>query len=318
MTMIWLPRYRDVELASPSIGIAGRYRLVVRERDGHVSRDTGWFDNLITNYGLNRIGAGGLASSYGFIGTGTATPAFTDNALTGSITASGAPGGSSAKDTSSPYASTTVAAYRFPIGSLNGTYTEVAVGENFSGIDIKSRALILDSGGAPTTLAVTADQQLDMYYTYKKFPPLVDTSNTVTIDGVSTTVVGRAASVDDISSWNSSISFGSPATSFINIFGGSGALGSITGFPTGTVSASPNGTVTAATYSSGSFMRTISCVYDTGEANIAGGISRILLYWRNSNFGGADAAIQYSLSSPIAKDSTKTLVLNFGITWARA
>src|SRR5690554_1622574 len=78
----------------PTVKLGGRFRLVT-SKDAEckqVVEDTGFFDNLITNTGMNRIGEVTTNSNSGIaafndlcgrfvVGSGSAEPQFTDTAL---------------------------------------------------------------------------------------------------------------------------------------------------------------------------------------------------------------------------------------------
>src|SRR5690606_16576837 len=72
--------------------------------------------------------------------------------------------------------------FRFSAGTLNGTYSEVAVGWNDS--SAFSRALIQTSGGSPTTISVASDEYLDVVYEIRLIHDLDDTIfGSITIGG---------------------------------------------------------------------------------------------------------------------------------------
>ena len=53
--------------------LAGRFLCEAIGPDDNVRRSTGWFDNIVTDVGLNGIAVRGMTSSC-WCGTGTATP----------------------------------------------------------------------------------------------------------------------------------------------------------------------------------------------------------------------------------------------------
>src|SRR5690606_37061549 len=78
----------------PTVKLGGQFRLVI-SKDAEckqVVKDTGFFDNLITNTGMNRIGTVTTSSTSSIssfntlcgrfvVGAGSAEPQFTDTAL---------------------------------------------------------------------------------------------------------------------------------------------------------------------------------------------------------------------------------------------
>lgn len=317
--MIYLPKFIDAGFSS-RVGVKGEYRLVVRESDGTVARDTGWFDNIITNYGLNALGTSRPTSKL-CLGTGTTAPAVTDTTLVAFVNDSDTTGVGGGYDPAfgvsnnvSPYGRSNTFSYRFNIGSLNGTFSEVGVSNTSDGTLLFSRALVVDAGGTPTTITVNSSQQLDAYYKLSRFPPLADTTNTFTIGGVSYTATGRAAFAGESTSWDAIEPFGQ-SRSFT--LGANGSLGPITGQPTGwtaTVSHDSNLALTA--YVNNSLELHSSTSFTTAQGNVAGGINAVRVIWGSSSRGAA--AFQYVLNGHIPKDANKTMMLNFMLNWARA
>jgi hypothetical protein len=296
----------------------GQFRLIVRTAEGNVRRDTGWFDNLILDSGLNKMGTATPISGAA-IGTDATAPNVADTGLiaqakwtttlVGSVTKSNAG--------SSPYAASAVWTYRFAIGDLNGNYAEVGVGWA-TGSNMFSRALILDGGGSPTTITVGATEQLDVMYTLKFYPPLVDTSQSIVIDGNTTTVTGRASYVTSTSYWSPNCTYPPQASSSgggVSCAVTDGVLGAITATITGTNSYC-DGASTAA-YSNGSYTRTCTYTFSLTAGNVTGGIDACYMHWAALGSGPAMGSFQYGFSVPIAKDNTKTLALSFSIAWAR-
>jgi len=305
-------RSAEILLPRSTVTCSGRYKLIVRDAYGTEKRSTPWFDNIILDSGLNRLGTGAIISGAA-IGTGTSTPLATQNTLDTQslwITSVGTGGGVSALG-SSPYYNTRTVVYRSPLGSLNGNYTEVGVG--WASGAMFSRALILDGGGTPTTISVSSAEQLDIVYQLRVYPPLVDTGPTgVTISGVTYNVVGRARGVNDTTYyWAVQTGF-TPSLGtgggFSVAFEASSNLGSITGSPTGNGSFPQ--TSSTDSYSSGSYTKTGTMSFGLTECNLTGGIGCTSAFWGLGCF-------QYEFDNPIPKNATKTLALNYSITWAR-
>ena len=83
-----------MNIKMPPTALSGQFRMVVSEDAAgeRVKHDTGFFDNLITDVGMNRVGtvSSNNASRVDVfkqlcgrfvVGSGSATPAFTDTAL---------------------------------------------------------------------------------------------------------------------------------------------------------------------------------------------------------------------------------------------
>lgn len=319
MTMIWLPKCREIELPSQRVGLSGQYRLVVKEADGTVAKDTGWFDNIITDLGLNRF-ATALNMNVISIGTGTATPTAADTTLQTFVQFSdtGAPGAAYSpayppQNTTSPYATGYTFGYRFSIGRLNGTFSEVGISSTNDGTSLTSRALIVGGGGTPTTITVNSSQQLDAFYTFRRYPPLVDVTNTVVINGTTHVATGRASGAGEIFGWHPLRAFNGLGGNGFYVLNAGAALGPITGQLTGGTQGNQTvNTITNSTYVSGSFTRESSQYFGTDNGNVSGGIRGMA--WNIDVYG---CTFQYVLDVAIPKDVTKTMNLNVRVAWAR-
>jgi hypothetical protein len=194
-------------VASSNIGMSGMYQITVR-RHGFITHQTPWFDNLILNQGLDILGtSSSVASSatgvfnYCQVGTGTSVPTATqtklDNYLANtsstvfvSNTSSGAP----------LYKRTAITNYVFGQGAIIGTISEIGIG--WATTDkLFSRALITDSGGAPTPLTLTSIDQVTVSYGLTYVPDLGVGSGSVVLDGVT---YPYTTQMTDILNWASS------------------------------------------------------------------------------------------------------------------
>lgn len=316
-----IPTPRFVDVGMPTVGMTtkGRYMLIKRDAWGTEIERTPWFDNIILDSGLNRWGTG-LVIAGAAIGTDSTAPNAAQTGLlaqTTYTTGTGTGNGTVSALGVSPYNNTYTVVYRTVLGQLNGNYYEVGVGW-LTG-NMFSRALILTGGGVPTSISVTSVQQLDIVYQLSVYPPLTDTGpTTITISGVDYDVTGRACQVNTLSgsgspSWNPSLSAAGAIggtlsfNSFANTY--TGTLGAITASPSGT--SDPGGTITADSYANNSLQRTAYATYSLTQANVSGGIKSTRFWW------GSLAGFQYEFNPVIPKDSTKTLVLNYSINWAR-
>lgn len=304
-------RFVDVGLPQDRIVAKGRYQLRKLKNGIYTGEETPWFDNIILDSGLNRWGTGTIISGAA-IGTGTATPASTDTGLqtqTHYTTTTGTGAGITAGG-SSPYNNTRTFAYRTTLGALSGNYSEVGVG--WASGSMFSRALILDGGGSPTTISVASDEQLDIVYQLSVYPPLTDTSTSVTISGVTHTITGRACNVNNVGGDYWALSQTAILLSSLGVGAcTNGSIGAITGTPSGSTPGSGSLTTTSDTYINNSYQRTGNYAFGLTFGNLSGGISATIVTWSGK------ACFQYGLSPAIAKDATKTLILNFSVNWAR-
>lgn len=177
--------------------VAGRYRLQTYREGGTPSKDTGWFDNLILNQGLDQIGSvfnynesfgDPVLFRMGCVGTGSTAPTETDTQLE-SWLASAGNGDNYGNDgyvAGPPSYWWVKVTCRFGVGVAAGNLTEVGMGEMLQtniGTALFSRALILDENGDPTTLTVDSDEILDLTYEFRVYPDTTENVQVITIDG---------------------------------------------------------------------------------------------------------------------------------------
>lgn len=312
-------------------GCAGYYKIeaAVLNDDGvEVSRRVlaDWFPNLITNQGLDYMGNSSDWLNACQVGTGAAVPAFTDTALAaylaGTVTkqnvTSSIPG-------SAPYYMATNITFRFSAGVATGNLSEVGVGKTLASGNLYSRALILDGGGAPTTITVLANEVLDVTYSIRVYPPAADVTGIVTISGVNYNYTVRALDVNSPNGtssgkWgipNSGTSFTDGTDASMVAPGLAGGQVVFNGSMVPVTSVAPTGTsdlvntITTAAYVGGSLQRDGTQTLDLNQGNLAGGITVV-------KFAFGWCAYQCGFSPAIPKDGTKTLTLTFRHSWSRA
>lgn len=166
-------------LKLPHAQFSGRYKLEIR-RHGELVHDTGWFDNLITDAGLNALGSAVNIGAYVMVGTSNTAPAVTDTTLIAQI---------ASKDTSVTPAKTIasgveVAGVRygwarltcpFAQGAVVGIVSEVGIG--WTSTQVFSRSLVSPS------ISIIAIDQLTVVYEVRMYLPTVNTTGTVNIGG---------------------------------------------------------------------------------------------------------------------------------------
>lgn len=151
--------------------VRGRYRIDVIKPSGEKVVAADWFDNLITDSGLDLIGSSGSYLNACAVGTGSATPANTDTSL-GAIVADSNViiETDSGSDISGGF-SYTRRTYEFSAGEAAGNISEVGISANFSNSPIFSRALIKDPYGNPTTITILSDEVLQVTYECRIYWP---------------------------------------------------------------------------------------------------------------------------------------------------
>lgn len=298
----------DIELG---VTMKGFYRCVLNEgTDREV--DTGWFPNLITNAGLDQLAnASPQIFNYASIGTGTNLPANTDSGLQAYTAHTQVQGDLVQANSGAPtYSTSGQYQHIYAQGAVVGNMAEVGLGWAAGGTGLWSRARILDGGGTPTILTVTAIDQLSTYYKLVVTPATTDISGTVTLSGTNYAYTGRLAlaasfldsfpQIYNITRMDSVIAYASAST-----------LGAITGYPSG--AQLPSGNRVNAPYTAGNRYLDATVTYLPAEGNGAGGIGTILF-----SYAVGRAYFQYSFTPAIPKDNTKTLTLVARISWNRA
>lgn len=292
----------------------GFYTLVVKDAEGKVKRQIGPFSNLVTNQGLDFFGpSSGAVSVMGYcaVGTGNAPPAYTDttlNAQLGYVRSSGSLGpGNPASGTyvaGPPTYYSILFNFAFGLGALVGNIAEIGVGPaSGSPVQLFSRALILDGGGSPTTIALTSTDQLTVTYEWRWYLNTTDTSYSVTISSVAYSGIYRLANIASTPVTTSTTSMQMASCRVTN-----GTIGSITSSPSGTSDSS--NTITPGSYSPGSYFLQFNISWLTGQGNVPGGITALM-------FTLSNCAFQFSVSPAIPKTSSQTMSLVVNLSWNR-
>jgi hypothetical protein len=320
MSHIWIPKVKIIEPKS-AVGIApqmaGWFKMeATNAYTGRKRVLADWFPNVITDWGLNRIGNTNWSSTISnrcYVGTGNATPSTSDTALAALVATTGTTTfGDATAQGSAPYYGAYTKTYRFAQGAAAGNLAEVGVGEN--GQSLWSRALILDSEGDPTTITVLDDEFLDVTYQLRQKPPLTDIESTINISGTEYDYVLRAAQVTNSVQWGEP-SFGggcptlSNGTSVLD-----GTLGAITSSPSGNASLMES--CSNHSYVNGSLQRSFTLTWGLNNGNLVNGISAASIRLGGGSFGGM-GAMQISFSPDIVKNNTQILTLDFTHIWAR-
>ena len=203
----------------PAVRLGGRFRAVV-SKDAEckqVVEDTGFFDNLITNTGMNRVGTvttnaigtdGSLEAFRNLcgrfvVGSGSAVPQFTDTALQAPVAfGSGDVSRSSASSSYERGWFELTVQHQFGQGQAAGNLSEIGIQRSSTSGALWSRALILDGQGNPTTITVLPDDFLTCYYTLRIMIPKEDAVFNIDVDYdddgiVPTVVTGRPLRAND-------------------------------------------------------------------------------------------------------------------------
>lgn len=295
------------QVIKTKVGVRGQFRLqVYKAATMELVKDTGWFDNLILDQGLNRLGTAG-SQGYCQVGTSSVAPSVGQTGLVAPIAYTLAIMEVLTFNDGSPdYEGWTSYRYRFDIGVAAGNLSEVGTGWG-SGNDLFNRALIVDGGGTPTTITVLPDEVLDVTYKIGAFVDTADHNTNISIGGVMRTCVTRAMG---LGTWITGTVRGRPGIAGMDeaaeckVF--DGPIGPITGSPTGTGGGGVFGVPQA--YSNNSLERKVDFTFGLLDGNIL---------IESVSFEHSMGHFQTSFSPPLAKDNTKVLELTFQWTWDR-
>lgn len=307
----------EMEIVCPVIPrVAGRYRLrTYKAKTGKLVEDTGWFDNLISTIGLNRIGTAG-SWTYTYVGAGSTAPNVVDTKMQTLIASSTvvAPTGNSAnvQYAVSPYYGYSLVNRRFNTGVATGTVAEVGIGWVANSIDgLYSRSLVLDSGGSPTTIVVLSDEVLDVAYEHRLYMPMTDVAGSLTISGTTYNTTTRVAQATSVG-WSGQylIQYGIVGQGAPSLTPWRGSLGPITGDPTGTSSTGAGGTWES--YINNSKERAFNVNFPLAAGNIASGFN---IFKMHNDY--ASGYYQTLLDGYVLKDATKVMNIRAKVAWDR-
>lgn len=280
---------------------------VERDLDGIISDES---PNMVLDSGLNALGSqSNYIARYCKVGT-SSTPVLASQTALGSEIASTqtVQAQSAGCQATAPYFSWGRITFRFAQGVAAGNLTEVGISD-YNNV-LFSRALILDSGGNPTTLTILSDEYLDVTYELRFYQETIDQNYTVTLYGVDYAVLARPATITSIQTMNSFQSyFGNHMLYYYTTqyYYYNGNIGTITGQPSGSSYSNYSG---YGSYVNSSLERNFILSLGLNDGNLAGGIRSV--YIRSHK---ADWQLQFTPAIP--KDNFKTLVLNVYISWSR-
>lgn len=285
----------------------GEYRLVKYQGED-IAEDTGWFQNMIVDQGLDQLAGTGSASSWGIsqvvLGTGTAATNQLDtvNTFTDPQYADATVDGNPVRVVSPRRLVYQQFEATFPVGSLNGTYYEV--GGLFSPGILFSRSLIADSNGTPSSIFVDASESLKVYY--RVAVPLAQSQRGV-INGVGLTYYQIDQGGSDSLYHPLAFPGKLPANLYVSALPATGSHAAISGGALRGIES-----VQYDAYVPGSFRRRVRVT--TTEATSP-------VEWRSFYFqnqaGRPNNSWAYSLDVPYTQQVGERMVLDFELTWGR-
>ena len=290
--------------------LAGRFMLRAIRPDGSERIVADWFNNLVLDSGLNRIGTGDIASTC-VVGSGNTAPA---NAQTSLVALVGSTTTSPVADVKGSDLGNGFAycrrTFRFPAGTATGNLAEVGIG--WGSTTLFSRSLIKDGGGTPTTVSVLADEILDVVYELRVYWPTADATTVIDIGGTNYTVTVRPS---DVGQWANgtgmfNLLLGNGMASGIQdvLAYGPGSLGANTDGPGGTFLNRPSTYTLDGAYVNNSNERAAKII--ASIADITSDIGAFSVFTPLGVF-------KMGFSPSIPKTSSNVLTLNFKLSWAR-
>lgn len=288
--------------------LAGRLRLVAIKPDGTERVLADWFDNLILNTGLDRIGASANAITYARVGSGSTPPEVTDLNLQSPVASTTTVQGAvlSGNTSSAPYYGWSRKTFRFNTGVAAGVLSEIGIGWGTASGQLFSRALIKNSSGDQISITVLSDEALDVTYELRLYAPTDDVPYTVTIGGIEHTGVVRASRASS-SDWQPSAVFGTSYTPQVTAH--SGSIGTILQSPSGTFA---SGSVVLAPYTAGNYYRDFTATFDLNVANFGAGGVRAF-----DSRTAETGSFQFSVSPALLKDANKIMSITLRMSWSR-
>lgn len=298
--------------------LKGKYRIIVDRANG-MQEDSGWFDNLILNNGLNAIGINRTSGSYLYgwcsVGTGTNPPNVNQTWLQNFLAIQAASGSPSATNSGAPnYFSTQTFTYNFSVGAVVGTITEIGVGWSNSTNTLFSRSLI------PSPISLTVFDTLRVFYKIEIYPETTDSLGSLVLGSTNVNYTIRRVEINNFREGLAP-----------SIFSGArGYLQPRSGMSLVSIASSPNGSPFSGTpifsapstpvYTSDSYYLDKEFVLSTGTlSNISG------LYYTSSGMTSTTAgspdvrggAYQIILSPAITKGSAQVLRFTIRTSWGR-
>ncbi len=298
----------------------GKYKLTVRRADGSIKQETEWFDNLITNMGLDQIatsnGSNGINATNAiamaaYTGTGTTPPADTDTTMTavlGTVYSNRTPFSNGTYVAGTPSYWSWIATYNFPAGSTTGNIAEVGVGDQIGALPMSTQYLFSHAlvmvGGSPGTITVLSTEALTLTYELREYINATTQTGTMTISGTSYSLQWLPFLIG--TSPNGKFTVGYAPN---QMMGYNGSLGSITGIPSGS-SGNSSGAITFSSYLLSNYYIDETWNFALADCNLTGGISAVTIQtmWHQYQIG---------FSPAIPKDNVHTLQMTIRVAWAR-
>lgn len=183
--MILIPKYKEIYTKSPitlDTSIGAEYQITMRDANGRFLYETEWRSNLITNIGLDAMGAAAGLGIYVYVGSDGTAANYTDTSLGANLLATGKTGtiDGGANAGAPNYGIYYDYIFRFNAGEATGTIQELgrSVENTYTPGTMNTRTIITPA------VVKSADQIMDLRYRHWQYPSnvAVDTTGTIVID----------------------------------------------------------------------------------------------------------------------------------------
>ncbi len=329
MSSIYLPQYKDRIITPPRFRaqIGGRFLRMecfqgIKLGSGRVLEIAGTrhivnhgFDNLILNQGLDHKGSWATngINEVCQIGVGTDAELITDTALqTWERNDDGREDISVDTQGSPPYYASNITTFRFDPPGSNKVYSEIGISPFGTGNgNLMSRALIKDGGGSPDTIAVLANEWLDVVYELRLYVDHLTVSN-ATVSGFDLDILASAVTLEGPLAWTGGVGNDARATYAVS-YSGDASLGPVTGSPSSASGTANDAALSRASYSTTTYQRSLSYSYGLNDANYPAAPAGIgaIVFWTSLGL------YQVLFDPPIPKTSSDTLVIDVSVSWTR-
>lgn len=165
------------------LGVQADFQCIVRNSELEETNRSGVSPNMVLNAGLDRMSVGGWVNAC-MVGSNNTPPNPLQTALLSPVARTTAvlEQYTRVNNTVEPYYQEVEVIWRFPQGAAQGLLSEVAAGWGTTAAgEAFDRALILDSGGLPTTLAILATDFLDVRFRLRIYYTMLTSSSTINV-----------------------------------------------------------------------------------------------------------------------------------------
>lgn len=299
--------------------VSGHYSLKAVHPVHGVMREVS-FSNLLTDLGLDALGVN-CSFSRMHLGTGNTPPNVLDTGLANfGVAITTNPSSTTGLVATPPYYGWQRLVWTSSVGGATGVWTEIGISNQNTNGNLRSRALILDGGGNPTSFPVLADEQFIGTYEFRFYPMDTDTPASIDLSGTPYDTVTRASAVitagnvgqpvPNVSNSNTNSMMWGLSPSNISGSAFTGGLAVVTAVsPSGSFANNTSDSATLGSYTSGNYYRDHSCRFSGSRANNGA----IRTFTVRPNTGG----VQVEYDPTVAKTSSEELIINQRFYWAR-